>query len=129
MADNAYDTLTLVGRHVPEPMLNAQGNPASPQELGHDTVNPVTGTYEIGAMIGGAFVPIITEKASLVFDAIALAKDQADAAQAQPASESQPQPAASEQPQAAAASSDQPQPDAQPDTGPLSGQAADQPQG
>jgi hypothetical protein len=81
MAD--YDTLTLVGRHVPEPMVNASGNPASPQELGYDTTEPTTGTYEIGALIDGAFVPIVIEKASLIFDAVALAKQNAPAA-AQP---------------------------------------------
>lgn len=119
MADD-YTTLTLVGRHVPEPMVNAAGNPASPQELGHDVIDPVTGVYEIGAIIEGAFVPILTEKASLVFDAINLAKQQqaSQPEQAQPAQEVTPA-------DASGGSS-------QPETGPLSdqGQAQpDQPQG
>jgi hypothetical protein len=106
MAENGYDTLTLVGRHVPDPMVNAQGNPASPQELGHDTVNPVTGVYEIGAMIDGAFVPIMVEKASLVFDRIALAKQNAPQAQENAPTETGPQ---SEQVSSPPAPSDQPQ--------------------
>lgn len=85
MADNGYDTLTLVGRHVPEPMVNAAGNPASPQELGHDTINPVTGMYEVGALIDGAFVVIFSEKASLVFDQIDLAKQNQSQESSEPA--------------------------------------------
>lgn len=76
---DSYDTLTLVGRHVPDAMVNAQGVQASPQELGYDTINPVTGTYEIGALIDGQFVPMISEKASLIFDKVQAAKDAAAA--------------------------------------------------
>lgn len=73
MADE-YDTLRLVGRHLPDDASGPFENMQQATAAGHDTLNPVTGLYQIGALIEGAFVPIVTEKASLVFDAIALAK-------------------------------------------------------
>lgn len=91
MADYTHTDLQLVGRHVPDPMVNKDGNKVSPQELGYDTLNPVTGTYEIGVVIEGAFVPLISEKASLVFDRIDNASQQAQAdAAAQTASTTPP---------------------------------------
>ena len=77
MSDYTHTGLELVGRHVPEPMVNAAGNAATHKELGHDATDPVTGMYEIGVLIEGAFVPIMVEKASLVYDRIQLAKDSA----------------------------------------------------
>jgi hypothetical protein len=97
MAD--YDTLTLVGRHVPEEGSGPFENMNQATAAGHDVLNPVTGMYEIGALIDGAFVPIVTEKASLVFDAIELAKTKAATDQApaeQPPAE---QPPTADQPQ------------------------------
>jgi len=64
---------------------------------GHDTINPVTGVYEIGVIIEGAFYPFLVEKASLVFDRIEAAKAQASADAA-----SEPQPTAPAEGEAAA---------------------------
>ncbi len=71
-----YTTLELVGRHVPDPASGPFENMQQAQAAGHDVLNPVTGMYEIGALIDGAFVPIVTEKASLVFDRIDAARQQ-----------------------------------------------------
>lgn len=68
------DNLTLTAIHAPEP----NGGPfTSIQDAlahGYDTMNPVTGTIQIGVTIDGAFIPLFVEKASLVHDAIELAK-------------------------------------------------------
>jgi len=77
MADYTHDNLTVVGRHVPDSNSGPFENAQAAQAAGHDTLNPVTGMYQIGVVIDGAFVPIITEKASQVFDAIELGKKQA----------------------------------------------------
>ena len=81
MAD--YDTLTLAGRHVPDPGSGPFTSFDDAQEAGYDTLTPVTGMYEIGAIVDGQFVPIISEKASLVFDRIAAGKAAQAAAQEQ----------------------------------------------
>lgn len=119
MSDNTHDNLEIVGRHVPDAMVDAQGNPASPLALGYDTPSPVTGTYQIGVMIEGAFIPIISEKASLVFDRIDVAKHQAAEQQA---SQQQSQPDSGSSMQTGEQSQQQQQ--SQPETGPQSGQAA-----
>lgn len=85
MSDYTHDNLTLVGRHVPETPDGGFANMQEAQAAGHDTLNPVTGMYEIGVVIDGAFVPIFADKASLVFDRIDLAKRQAAQQQAQQA--------------------------------------------
>lgn len=82
-----FTELQLVGRHVPDPGAGPFDNAQQAQAAGYDVTDPVTGTYEIGAMVDGAFVPIIVEKASLVFDRVDLAKQQA--AQAQDSSQAQ----------------------------------------
>lgn len=74
MTDNDYTTLQLVGRHVPDDNSGPFENAQQAQAAGHDTLNPVTGVYQFGAIIDGQFVPLLTEKASLVFDAIELGK-------------------------------------------------------
>lgn len=88
MPENTHENITLVGRHFPD----ANGGPfESAQEArdaGHDTIDPVTGTYVFGAMVDGAFVPLITEKASLVFDAIDRDRAQAQAQAADDKSQS-----------------------------------------
>lgn len=75
-----YDNLQLVGRHVPEPGVGPFANAQEAQAAGYDTLNPVTGMYEIGALIDGQFVVIISEKAGLIFDQIAQGKANAQAA-------------------------------------------------
>ena len=82
--ESEYTSVQVVARHVPEP----NGGPfASIQDAiaqGYDTLAPVTGYVQIGVMLDGAFIPVISEKASLVHDAIELAKaNAAQAAQAQ----------------------------------------------
>lgn len=104
MADFTHTDLQLVGRHVPDPIAGPFDNAQQAQAAGYDTMNPVTGTYEIGVLIEGAFVPLISEKASLIFDRIEVAQ-QAQADQA----------------------AQQPQPADQPQTGPQSDQAASPP--
>lgn len=99
MTDQAYDTLTLVGRHVPDEGSGPFANAQDALEAGYDTLNPVTGMYQIGALIDGQFVVIISEKASLIFDAVSAGK-QADAAAAEAqAASSPPPPPATDQPQ------------------------------
>lgn len=82
--DVTHDNLTLVGVHIPDENAGPFDNAQQAQAAGYDTLNPVTGTYQIGVMIEGAFVPLISEKASLVFDKIDVAKQSADQAQSQP---------------------------------------------
>lgn len=77
MSDNTHDNLTLVGRHLPDENSGPFDNMQQAQAAGYDVMNPVTGTYQIGAVIDGAFVPMFSEKASLVFDRIDTAKAQA----------------------------------------------------
>lgn len=79
MTDYTHTDLQLVGRHVPDENAGPFDNAQQAQAMGYDTLNPVTGTYEIGVVIEGAFVPMISEKASLVFDRIDVAKQQAQA--------------------------------------------------
>ena len=85
MSDYTHENLQIVGRHVPDPNSGPFDNAQQASAMGYDTLNPVTGTYEIGVVIEGAFVPLISEKASLVFDRIDNAAQQAqqDAAQQQ----------------------------------------------
>jgi len=89
MADYTHDKLQVVGRHVPDPNGGPFDNAQHAQTAGYDTLEPVTGTYEIGVLVDGAFVPLISEKASLIFDRIEVAKQQAqkDKAAAKTASE------------------------------------------
>lgn len=80
MADYTHEKLQVVGRHVPEEGGGPFDNMQQAQAAGHDTLNPTTGMYEIGVLIEGAFVPLVTEKASLVFDKIEQAKQAKSAA-------------------------------------------------
>lgn len=81
MADYTHEKLQVVGRHVPDPAGGPFKNMQEALAAGHDTLNPVTGMYELGVVIDGAFVPLVSEKASLVFDRIEQAKQaKADAA-------------------------------------------------
>lgn len=84
MEDN-YTNLTLEARHLP----TDNGGPFSSIQdaiaAGYDTLNPVTGIVEFGVVLDGAFIPLISEKASLVHDAIELAKaNAAEGEQSQP---------------------------------------------
>ena len=80
MADYTHDKLQVVGRHVPDPNGGPFDNAQHAQTAGYDTLNPVTGTYEIGVLVEGAFVPLISEKASLIFDRIEVAKQESQKA-------------------------------------------------
>lgn len=92
--DATHTNLELVGVHVPDANSGPFSDAQQAQAAGYDTLNPVTGTYQIGVVIEGAFVPLISEKASLVFDKIALAASQ------QPAPTPAPQAPPAEQPSA-----------------------------
>lgn len=92
MADYTHDNLQIVGRHVPDPGAGPFDNAQQAAAMGYDTLNPVTGTYEIGVIIEGAFVPIISEKASLVFDRIDNAAQQAQQDAAQQTAQTTPPP-------------------------------------
>lgn len=62
MADEKFDTLTLVGRHVPDVSI----------ELGPDgnkVAEPLPGTYEFGVQLGGRFVVLQSVKAGNLVDA------------------------------------------------------------
>lgn len=98
MSDYTHTGLELVGRHIPDQGSGPFNNMSEAQAAGYDTVNPVTGMYEIGAVIDGVFVPIIAEKASLIFDRIQVGKQQQQAAQDQAAAQQQqtPQPQTNE---------------------------------
>jgi len=109
--DFTHDNLTVAGRHVPEPGSGPFQNAQEAQAAGYDTVAPVTGMYEIGIVVDGAFVPLISEKASLVFDRIALAKQNAQAEQgAQAQAQTQGQQAQSSAGQQGQSEQTQPQP-------------------
>ena len=97
MANFTHTDLQLVGRHVPDANSGPFDNPQQAQAAGYDSLNPVTGTYQIGVVIEGAFVPLISEKASLIFDRIELAQQQ----QSQQQASASQQPAAGEQQQPA----------------------------
>lgn len=78
--DFTHTGLEVVGRHVPDANSGPFATIQDAMAAGYDVLNTVSGTYEIGVVIDGAFVPIISEKASLVFDRIDLAKANAPAA-------------------------------------------------
>ena len=82
MTDYTHPKLVVHGRHVPEPNAGPFNNAQEAQDAGYDSLNPTTGVYEIGVEIEGQFVPLISEKASLVFDRIAAGKAAAEAAAA-----------------------------------------------
>ncbi len=64
MAKNDYDTLKLVGRHVPDENSGPFNSMAEAVARGHDTLNPTTGYYQIGVVLDGGFVPIYEDHAS-----------------------------------------------------------------
>lgn len=69
--DLTHDNLQLAGLHIPDTGSGPFADMNEATAAGYDTLNPVTGVYQIGVVIEGAFVPIITEKASLIYDLIA----------------------------------------------------------
>lgn len=121
MTDYTHTDLQIVGRHVPDEIAGPFDNAQQAQAAGYDTMNPVTGTYEIGVVIEGAFVPLISEKASLVFDRIDVAKQQAQDAAAK-------QQAQSDQPATGPQSDQAAQPASDMQQGEQSAPASDQPQ-
>lgn len=71
MADLTHKNVKLAGRHLPE----KHSEVVSAHE--RQTVE-LPGTYEIGAVIEGAFIPIARLKAAEVLEAIELAKQSAE---------------------------------------------------
>jgi hypothetical protein len=64
MADEQYDKLNLVGRHVPDENGGPFNTMAEANARGHDSLNPTTGYYQIGVVLDGGFVPIYEDHAS-----------------------------------------------------------------
>lgn len=112
MADYTHTNLELVGRHVPDPGAGPFDNAQQASSMGYDTLTPITGTYEIGVVIEGAFVPLISEKASLIFDRIDTAQQQAQEQAAQ--QQAQTTPAPNTGPQAGVQPAEQQQAEPQP---------------
>jgi hypothetical protein len=95
----------LVAKHTPDENGGPFSSIQDAIKAGYDTVNPVTGVVTVGIETNGAFIPIMTEKASLVYDAIELAKANA--------------PADDGSSSAASSTPDQGSSEPTPDTGPL----------
>lgn len=72
--DNQYDSLQLVGRHVPAENSGPFKHMGEAHAAGHDTLEPVTGTYEIGVLVDGAFVVIFEEAAGRFYNLVDVAK-------------------------------------------------------
>lgn len=72
--DSQYDSLQLVGRHVPGENSGPFKSLVEARDAGHDTLAPVTGTYEIGVLVDGAFVTIFEESAGRFHNLIEVAK-------------------------------------------------------
>ena len=69
-----YDTLTLVGRHVPDEGSGPFKNMQEATAAGHDTINPTTGVYQIGVLVDGAFVTLLEESAGRFANLVDVAK-------------------------------------------------------
>lgn len=74
MSAQGYDTLQLVGRHVPDEGSGPFKNMAEATAAGHDTVNPTTGVYQIGVLVDGAFVTLLEESAGRFHNLVEVAK-------------------------------------------------------
>lgn len=85
MSANEYDTLQLVGRHLPADNSGPFKTAQEAQTAGYDTLNPVTGVYQIGVLVDGGFVPIIEEQAAHYFHLVGVAKQNAPQQDAPPA--------------------------------------------
>lgn len=72
------DNITLAAKHVPDPGGGPFDTIQQAIAAGHDTLNPITGTVQIGIVVDGAFVPFYSEKASLVNARIKQAKANAE---------------------------------------------------
>lgn len=84
MSDDTTRTVTLTARYVP----GDNGGPFTTMQdavaAGHDTLNPETGTYQVGIVDEGVFIPIYEDAAAHIFGLIAAGKA-AQAASAPPA--------------------------------------------
>lgn len=84
MSDDTTRTVTLAARYVAGP----NGGPFTSMQdavaAGHDTLNPETGTYQVGVVDDGVFIPIYEDAAAHIFGLIAAGKA-AQAASAPPA--------------------------------------------
>lgn len=93
-----YTSVELVAKHFPESNSGPFTSIQDALAQGYDVVNPVTGVVQIGVMLDGALIPLLSEKASLVHDAIEAAK--LAAANDVPATPATPEEAPSTGPQA-----------------------------
>lgn len=61
MADEKFDNLKLVGRHVPDVSVD-------PGPDGNKVTTDLPGTYEVGVHLGGRFLPLAGFKAGNLVD-------------------------------------------------------------
>ena len=87
----SYDTLQLVGRHVPDEGSGPFKNMAEATAAGHDTINPVTGVYQVGVLVDGAFVTLFEESAGRFHNLVEVAKAAQPPDESTPSDESAPQ--------------------------------------
>lgn len=69
-----YELLQFAGRHVPDAGSGPFKNIQDAMAAGHDTINPTTGTYELGVVKDGVFVPILEESAGRFANLLEVAK-------------------------------------------------------
>lgn len=63
---DGWDQLQVVGRHLPDPNGGPFKTITEAQAAGHDTINPVTGSYQIAVVIDGHPVVVLEEQAAQV---------------------------------------------------------------
>lgn len=74
MTDAQYDTLQIVGRHIPDDNSGPFQSMAEAVARGHDTLSPTTGVYQVGFLKDGDFVPFYEDSAAHVFEQLANSK-------------------------------------------------------
>lgn len=63
---DGWTQLQVVGKHLPDPNGGPFKTISEAQARGHDTLNPVTGTYQIAVVIDGHPVVVLEEQAAQV---------------------------------------------------------------
>lgn len=75
MTDDAFDTLALYGRHIPDSTSEKAPD-------GSVTITELPGFYQVGFKVGDAFFPLTTFKAGEILAAKAAVAEAGDAAAA-----------------------------------------------
>lgn len=63
---DGWDSAQIVSRFLPDPTGGPFNSIAEAQARGHDTVNPVTGSFQVAVVVDGHPVVIVEEQASQV---------------------------------------------------------------